>query len=523
MPVKTDPDPFSAGSKKERFIMKKFFVQSRGKAADYVLNISVFVIIAGLSIGVQGPPFCFGQELEGAAGNLISMDFQDVALEQILKIFSQQSGINFVASENIKDKKVTLFLDKVTMEDALNTVLGANGLTFEKQPNTNIYMVKESGLPSIVLNTKIYKLNYAAVTGANVGDQQQSGGIESILQQVLTANGKLMVDARTNSVLITDVPDNFVNIENVLKELDIKTSQVMISAEILEVAVDTLKRLGIEWGSDTGQFMTFTGGSRSSYWPFKESLFKGATESATAGTVSFSTFTAVLKAIKTDSGTQYLARPRLLTLNNTTAEMKITKDAAVSTSAVQTAGEGLTQATTSLERYEVGTILKITPHINKDDYITMTIEPEVSRVKVSTWNSNYFDPFKRTAKTTIMVKDGETIVIAGLISREDSDSNRRVPFLGEVPIFGKIFNRNENQRSDTEIFILVTPHIIREEGQAFATAMKEELGFSDQELVRRNMKRFHHLTREQDSQLSGKELIMDAEVLKLQTPNIIEK
>jgi general secretion pathway protein D len=153
----------------------------------------------------------------------------------------------------------------------------------------------------------------------------------------------------------------------------------------------------------------------------------------------------------------------------------------------------------------------------------MTIEPEVSRVKVSTWNSNYFDPFKRTAKTTIMVKDGETIVIAGLISREDSDSNRRVPFLGEVPIFGKIFNRNENQRSDTEIFILVTPHIIREEGQAFATAMKEELGFSDQELVRRNMKRFHHLTREQDSQLSGKELIMDAEVLKLQTPNIIEK
>jgi type II secretory pathway component GspD/PulD (secretin) len=406
-------------------------------------------------------------------------------------------------------------------------------------------MVKDMGISPIALKTKVYNLNYAAVTGANVGDDQKSTGFETILQEVLTPNGKMVIDARTNSVLITDVPPNFERIEEVLKALDVKTLQVMISAEILEVAVDTLKRLGIEWGSDTGSFVTFTGGTRSTYWPFKETLFKNATETATTGTVNFSTFTAVLKAIKTDAGTQYLARPRLLTLNNTTAEMKITKNAAVSTSQVQTAGEGLTQATTSLERYEVGTTLKITPHINKDDYITMTIEPEVSRVKVSTWNASYFDPFERSAKTTIMVKDGETIVIAGLISREDSDSNRKVPLLGEVPIFGRLlFNRDENQRSDTEIFILVTPHIIKEEGQAFTTAMKEELGLSDtllklreggiltekdkvatedQEMVRRNMKRFHHLTREQDSPLTGRELMMETELLRLQSPNVVKK
>lgn len=510
----------------------------------FVLRIFVFVLIAGLTI-VSGPPFCFGgqakpteAEVVTTENKLVSMDFQDVPMKEILKIFSQQAGINFVASENIQDKKVTLFLDKVTVEDALNAILGANGLTFEQRPNTNIYMVKDTGVSTADLQTKIYKLSYATVSGASIGEDK-SEGIEKVLQELLSPSGKLIADSRTNSVLITDTPATLTKIEGVLKELDVKTLQVMISAEILEVAVDTLKRLGVDWGSDTGQLMTYGAGSRSTYWPFKESLFKGATETASIGTVSFASFTAVLKAIKTDSTTQYLARPRLLTLNNRPAEMRITKNAAVASSTVTTAGEGLTQATQSLERYEVGTILKVTPHINKDDYITMTVEPEVSRVKVSTWSSNYFDPFTRSAKTTIMVKDGETIVIAGLISREDSDSNRRVPFLGEVPIFGSMFSRDEKQKSDTEVLIFITPHIIREEGAALATAMREELELATTSEVgpresnisaegprpslkdeKRRMKSFHRLAREQDSPLSGKELMMEAEVLKVKSANM---
>ncbi len=472
----------------------------------------------------------------------ISMDFQDTPLKQILKVFSQQAGLNFVASEAIQEKRVTLYLDKVSVEAALNTVLNANGFTFEQQPWANIFVVKEIPkelqAPVIPTETRIYRLSYATVSGATIGDEKSDVAIENILKEMLSEYGKIIVDPRTNSILVTDTQDALSKVESVLKELDVKTLQVMISAEILEVSVDTLKRLGIEWGSDTGQFMTYGAGSRSTFWPFKESFFKGATETATIGSVSFSSFTAVLKAIKSDSTTQYLARPRLLTLNNKTAEMKITKNAAVSTSTVTTAGEGLTQSTAALERYEVGTMLKVTPHINKDDYITMTVEPEVSRVKVSSWNANYYDPFTRSAKTTIMVKDGETIIIAGLIAREDSDANRRVPIFGEVPIFGKLFSRDENQKSDTEVLIFLTPRIIKEEGSAFVSTMQDELGISSSgfELegkgspitrkIDRDLKgaaKFQRLVREQDSPLSEREVIMDSEIIKLKSAPIVNK
>jgi len=531
----------------------------KGRGISFVMRIIVCLMVAGL-IGEQGPLLCFGQPgYQGAAQNgsdqaalnqplinradqqnLISMDFQDVSLKEILKVFSQQSGLNFVASDKIQDRKVTLFLDKVNVKDALNTILAANSLTFEQRPGTNIFAVKEILAPELLLETRVYRLGYAAVSGAEVGQEKGGKGVEDVVKGLLTKDGKLITDPRTNSLIVTDIPESLDVIEKTLGGLDIKTPQVMISAEVLEVSIDTLKRIGIEWGSDTGQFANFVAGSRSTFWPFKESLFKGAAETAAMGSINFNTFTAVLKAIKTDASTVYLARPRLLTLNNEAAEVRITKQASVATNTITTGTTAIANTTTSLERYEVGTILKVTPHINKDDYITMTVEPEVSRVKVSSWSSSYFDPFKRTAKTTIRIKDGETIVIAGLISREDSDSNRKVPLFGEVPIFGNAFKRDEKQRSDTEILIFITPHIIKEDGAALAVAMQDELdlggtgpretsfGFEQpkeklpmskakKKVLGRNAHKFHYLVREQESPLSNRELIMEAEILKLKS------
>ena len=474
---------------------------------------------------------------------LISMDLQDAPLKQILKIFSQQAGLNFVASENIQDKKVTLLLDKVTVEDAINTILGANGFILEKQPATNIYMIKNSGVSAIALQTKIYKLCYATVSGVSASEGSvNTAGIEKVIQNILSPNGKLIVDSRTNSLLVTDTPSSLTQVEEVLKELDVKTLQVMISAEILEVSVDTLKRLGVEWGDSTGQLMTYTGGTRSTFFPFKKSLFSDATAVAsTKGTVNFNSFAAVIRAIKTDSSTNFLAKPRLLTLNNKTAEMKITKNAAVATTTITISQGGSPQTTTALERYEVGTTLKVTPHINKDDYITLTIEPEVSRVVASSFGAGNFDPLKRTSKTSIMVKDGETIAIAGLISREDEDSNRKVPILGDIPFFGKAFESNRKTRSDSEILVFITTKIIKEDGAALANVMQQELNINNtelgpreggmiaqepmdkrkKELLKEDTKSFHTLIREQDSPMSGKEMLIEKEVLKIKSHGVV--
>jgi len=480
----------------------------------------------------EGPPAEMDLPEEAAPAepgqeSRISMDFQDVPLKQLLKIFSQQSGLNFVASEEIENRNVTLYLDNVSVEDALTAILKANRLTYVQTEGSAIFHVKALSDPDIDTETRIYRLSYATVEGVDTGDEggASSTGIEKILEELLTENGKIVVDARTNSLIVTEIPSRFKVIENTIKELDIKTEQVLISAEILEVSVDTLNRLGIDWGSSTGQMASYSGPSRGTHFPWKESLLKGAGDpTVTMATFSMSTFTSVFKAIATDSDTHYLARPRLLTLDNTTAEIKITQDAAVATATIQVAGEGMTQATESAERYEVGTSLKVTPHINKEGYVTMTIEPEVSRVKAAAI-SGYYDPHTRYAKTRVMVKNGDTVVIAGLISREDTLEKRKVPFLGDVPILGMPFRRNTDEKKDTEIIIFITPQIIIDEtdvaknmGDGFCIEglASKACGRDLSSLQEARKATLDVIAREQESPLSARELAIGTEMVGME-------
>ena len=440
--------------------------------------------------------------VKGKAGapSRVSMDLQDVPLKQLLKVFSQESGLNFVASQEIENRNVTLYLDEVTVEDALDTILKANKLSYVQPEGSSIFYLKDTAKPAIETETRIYKLAYAQVSG--VESSSGEGGIETVLEELLTEYGNIAIDPRTNSLLVTDIAGRFELIEKAIDKLDVRTQQVLISAQILEVSVDTLNRLGIEWGSSTGQMAQYTGPSRTTSFPFEESLLKGGASSVTMATLSMTSLTSIFKAIATDSDTHYLARPKLLTLDNKTAEIKITQDAAVATANIQVGAEGgLSQSTDAAERYEVGTSLKVTPHINKDSYITMTIEPEVSRVKTAAI-SGYYDPHKRYAKTTVMVKDRETVVIAGLISREDTIEKRKVPFLADIPVLGMPFRRNTDEKKDTEIVIFITPQIVRDD-------VRMAKGFDDMDfagLADMGTQGVEAIVREQEAPLSDREL-----------------
>jgi len=430
------------------------------------------------------------------------MDLQDVPLKQLLKVFSQESGLNFVASEEIENRNVTLYLDNVTVQDALNTILKANRLSCMQSEGSSIFYLRDMGEPGVQTETRIYKLAYAEVSGLEHNTENE--GLERVIEELLTEHGNIVIDRRTNSLIVTEIPSRFAVIEGAIDKLDVRTKQVLISAEILEVSVDTLNKLGIEWGSSAaaslGQMGQYTGPSRSTNFPFEESLLKGGTSSVTMATLSMTSLAGVFKAIATDTDTQYLARPRLMTLDNKTAEIKITQDAAVSETTIQVAGEGLSQSETSAERYEVGTSLKVTPHINKDGYITMAIEPEVSRVKTSNIADKY-DPHTRYAKTTVMVKDSETVVIAGLISREDTLEKRKVPFLGDIPILGIPFRRSSDEKKDTEIVIFITPHIVKDD-----VRIAKNFGMEFPALADTELKGFDAIIREQEPPLSEKEL-----------------
>ncbi|GAH10358.1 unnamed protein product, partial [marine sediment metagenome] len=183
-----------------------------------------------------------------------------------------------------------------------------------------------------------------------------------------------------------------------------------------------------------------------------------ATTGATLGSLSLAEFQIVLRALEQENKSKYLAKPKIMVVNNETAEIKIAGKTAIGeTTTLATAD---TPGTTSAERTETGITLKVTPTINKDGYITMTLEPTVSRTRVS-GISGYLDTRDRTAKTTVMMKDGQTVAIGGLLKSDVTDNDRAVPGLSKIPLLGNLFKSKDFQDVETELIIFVTCHIVK--------------------------------------------------------------
>ena len=455
-----------------------------------VFTAIVFTIFASVPFSFAADTYAKDTSL--GKSNLISIDLQDANLKTVLKMFSEQSGLNFIASEDAAEKKVTLYFNNVKVEDALNYIINANNLSYEQEPGTNIFIVKETGKPKVETITKIYELKYAQLNtpAKNASDT----GIESIVKGVLSENGKIIADKRTNNLIITDVPSKFPIIENLLSRLDVRTPQVMIRAEILETSTALVESLGIDW---SGQFGVYTGPVASTIFPMNNSLGRNHTATTgtttgtttgssspitTTGTFSMSGVTATIAALLSSSDTKTLARPQIMTMNNETAEININSNDAIETTttyeAVGNASIPHINPVRADKDERPGITLTVTPTISKSDFITMVIEPKLITKTVSVLFSTSTNPVYdlnfRTAKTTVMVKDGETVVIGGLIKAQNERTLKKVPFFGDIPVLGAAFRYKSKDNNDRELIIFITPNIVKDSYYAVGNVSERE-------------------------------------------------
>jgi type IV pilus secretin PilQ/predicted competence protein len=462
----------------------------------------------------------------------ISMDFKSVPLKDVLKVLSQQSGLNFVTSSEVDDQLINLYLDEVTVQEALDTLMDSKGLSYDRKPGSNIYVVSRALSPDLggvagrelrdfadpdaeepapespfndKLVTKVFQLRYKrlSTSAIDIGGQAVAGelsaadtlgddgastsaggvtnsestddvttkrGIDAIVGNLLSDDGKLSLDLSTNSIVVTDYPEVVSHIRQVIQLIDIPSRQVMLEVVILEVKTTLLEDLGVEWGSTNGALGTFTGGSRSVAFPFQESLFNsfdaftGAKSALTLGTLNAATFTATLHFLLDKSDTKILARPRILTLNNEAAILKLVTDTSVAKVSEQSASEGVSVTTSdTAERTETGISLKMTPQINVNDSIELYLEPSITTVSASTFfSSDFLDPTKRSIRTTVRVNDHETLVIGGIIDTDKSVVVRKIPILGDIPLIGGAFKYIDGSDADRELLIFITPHIVED-------------------------------------------------------------
>lgn len=434
-----------------------------------------------------------GELLEDKSSVKITMDLQDISLRDALKMLSVQSGTNFIASEAVADRKLTLYLDNVPLKDALDKIFKVNNLTYELDAESNIFTVRDWGKPSLDLETRVYFLRYTRVTNSRLNEGLSSSsspasssssatsasssesstsgstsakGLKDVLNSVVSEYGKIIEDPATNSLIVTDMPSKFPLIEQLITKLDVPIPQVMIEVEILDVDKAEVDKLGFKY-SDTN-WLKYTGPNFGSTFPFTTGsfLFNGLMGKAGNASWDMSGLSFALNLLATRTSTKFLARPRLFVLNNETAELKLSSDEVVGSKETTSGSEGLTSKTIEAERAETGVIMQITPQISMaTGEITMVLQPTVKEAlksSITLGTQEVKDVEERSVKSTVRVKDGETVIIGGLIRNKDALTKTKAPFLGEIPILGMLFRHKSTEGTRArEILVFITPKIIK--------------------------------------------------------------
>lgn len=452
----------------------------------------------------------------------VSVRVKGAPLETFLATISAQAKVNFIIAEGLETRHVTAFLQNVTVREALQILLEIKGLTYQRIGQSNTYVISPRSKAAATLITRIYTLNNiplipitqtgaSAVPAAGTAAAEADSGVAilNVLKSVLSAGtvgpggspgGKVALEPRTNSLIVTDIPEVFPQIEQIIQELDKKAPQVMIETQIVEIDSTRARDLGFEWGGANGELVSFTGGTRDTSFPLnlprnlgKSQFFDPISNSVsgsgsaaaadatatgaavdavapilgaslTSSIFDLSQLKVVLRALVSRSEARFLGKPKILTLNNKSATIQVSNNQAVSRQTQSTSvGSSGASTVSTAERIQTGLVLNVTPQVNKEGYITMLVQPSFTDViesNISLPGAKVFDAITRSASTLVRVKNGQTLVLGGLLQSNETKVVRKVPFLGYIPLLGWLFTTTSTRRTNSDLVIFLTPTIV---------------------------------------------------------------
>jgi type IV pilus assembly protein PilQ len=420
----------------------------------------------------------------------VEIHVNDASLVEVLRMLSLQSQRNIIASKEVGGK-VTANLYGVTVREALDAILHANGYAYREKGNF-IYVYTAKEIAEIEKaerqpTTELFRLYYTpaenAVTmikpvmseaGQVAFSTPPTKGIESSQTE---AGGN--THATEDVIVVTDYPDNIEKVRKVLKEVDRRPQQILLEATIVRASLNEDNALGIDFtvmggvdfagisnsGSSTGAALNGNILNQASASAIVDKGYGGAGTGFTGsvpngglkvGVVS-NNIAVFLSALESVTDTMILANPKVLALNKQRGEVIVgRKDGYLTTTVTESS------SVQTVEFLDTGTRLIYRPYIGDDGYIRMEIHPEDSSGGLQ-GSSNL--PFKITTEVTsnVMVKDGHTVVIGGLFRESSTSARGQVPGLGNLPMAGWMFRNQRDQTTREEIIILLTPHIVKDD------------------------------------------------------------
>ncbi|OED73107.1 fimbrial protein [Vibrio splendidus ZS-139] len=417
-------------------------------------------------------------------GKLISINFQDIPVRNVLQLIADYNDFNLVVSDSVAGN-LTLRLDGVPWQQVLDIILQVKGL--DKRVDGNVILVapkaeldlreqqalEKSRLEEELgqLKSEIIKINFAKAT--DIADMIGGDGSVSMLSD----RGSITIDERTNSLLIRELEENITVIRGIIESLDIPVKQVQIEARIVTVTEGNLDELGVRWGvsSTNGSFTvggSIEGNHLSSITPYDDNSgnsviddFLNVNLGATSPNASSIAFQVAklgsdtlldleLSALQQESKAEIISSPRLITTNK--------KPAYIEQGTEIPYLESSSSGATSVAFKKAVLSLKVTPQITPDNRLVLDLSVTQDRpgqvVKTGTGEAVAIDT--QRIGTQVLVNNGETVVLGGIFQHSVSSTVDKVPLLGDLPVLGALFRRSYENVGKSELLIFVTPKVV---------------------------------------------------------------
>ncbi|MBI2836752.1 MAG: type IV pilus secretin PilQ [Acidobacteria bacterium] len=414
------------------------------------------------------------------SGEPINLDLVDAPIEQVFRLISEISGLNVITDPGVTGR-VTVHFRGVPWDQALDLILKTNGLGYVlenrvvrisklevlAQEEQKKRALREAKLLSVELKTITRSLSYAKVAD-----------MEPVLKKMLSQRGEIITDARTNTVIVSDIPEKVAAIDKLIESLDTATPQVTIQAKIVESTSNYTQNLGIQWGfqgiadarhgnQTTLQFPNnivvdggAVGGTTGLIGPLggyavnlPAPAFNSGIGISIGNVLDTFRLDAALTALESSGRGRILSAPKVTTQNNVKASIIQGREIPVQTTANNT-------TTTTFKNAALE--LNVTPQITAEGTIIMLVDIKNDQADFANLVNGIPPIITQKAQTTVLVRDGGTSVIGGIYRAEDSFTEGKVPGLHKIPLLGYLFKNSQKTRSNRELLIFLTPRIVRE-------------------------------------------------------------
>jgi type IV pilus assembly protein PilQ len=417
------------------------------------------------------------------SGRRISLDLQDADLINVLRLFADVANLNIIIAPDVKGR-VTVRMVNIPWDQAMDIILKMNGLGFALEDNVlRIASVatltkqaedesrsKDAKKKAEDLITRMVAINYAT-----------AASISPTLKKSLSSRGETVVDDRTNTIIITDIAKNVDDVLALIKVLDKAIPQVMIEARIVEATTSFARDIGVQWGgtykadaahgNPTGfsfpNSITATGGPSQQATQFGAGNYlvnlPGAAGAGAGGSIGFSfgsltkslNLDLALSAMESTGEGKVISTPRVSALDN--KEAKIEQGQSIPYTTTSSGG-------TQVQFIDAKLSLTVTPHVTPDNKIFMKITATKDAPDTSLLGAGGQPSIrKNNASTEILLADGETAVIGGILIIDRGYTIQKVPFFGDLPLIGWLFREKAQKDNKTELLIFITPRVIKQE------------------------------------------------------------